>query len=102
MDERAMLSHLLDVEKKADAIVAEAEAESLRTINENEHNCRIGYEKTYTVRYAALEDDYKKEIAALDAAYKSKLDEYRDSMKDMAQNRTAFNALAGRFLFQEE
>jgi vacuolar-type H+-ATPase subunit E/Vma4 len=101
MDEGATLSHLLEVERKAEEIVTNAEADASQRIRENEHNCRINYEKTYASQYAALEDDYKKEINALDLAYEAKLGEYRDSLKDMPQNREGFNTLAAQLLFQE-
>jgi F0F1-type ATP synthase membrane subunit b/b' len=101
MDEGATLSHLLEVERKAEEIVANAQAKASQSVRENEHNCRVNYEKTYASQYAALEDSYKKEINALDIAYDAKLSEYRDSLKDMPQNRAVFNTLAAQLLFQE-
>ncbi|MDR3324542.1 MAG: hypothetical protein LBS82_00950 [Spirochaetaceae bacterium] len=101
MDEKQTLNHLLELEKNAAKIVEDAKTESNGRINESEAACRAAYESEYAKEYGSLEDDYNGRVAALDGAYQQKLDDYQDSLKNIALDEAAFFALSGALLFKE-
>ncbi|MDR3301749.1 MAG: hypothetical protein LBT01_04365 [Spirochaetaceae bacterium] len=98
MDEQQILNHLFDLEKNAAAIVDEANTEANKRINDHETACRNAYESQYAKEYAALEDAYKGQIAALDADYQQKLDDYKGSLQGAALDKAAFFTLAKKLL----
>jgi F0F1-type ATP synthase membrane subunit b/b' len=101
MDEQQTLTHLLDVEKNAERIVEEAQTAANTLINENERDCRAAYERSFAQGLAEIEVNFNKKIEELDAAYRTKLEEYTKSRAAVPPNQAAFFALAEKYLFQE-
>ena len=110
MDDKKILQHLLDLEKQAAAMVADAQEEADRRISEEEKKSRAHSEELCAREHEALEKVYIANNAALKENYQEQLDEYRDSLKILPENsacgvspvykldREAFYGLAGKYL----
>jgi hypothetical protein len=98
---KELLSHLLNIEAEAAALVNEAQAEADRRVGEGEKTNRSRYEEQYGREAAALESACVREIAEAKAAYARELDAYRDSLHALRVDTGAFAALMTEFSVRE-
>jgi hypothetical protein len=87
------LTHLLNIEAEASALVNEAQAEADRRTGEGEKTGRACYDEQYGRKAAALEAAYAQEIEKAKEAYARELEAYRDSLRTIRADTAAFSAL---------
>jgi vacuolar-type H+-ATPase subunit H len=102
MDDSDVLQHLLEIETQASALVDDAQAEADRRIKLAEEHSRSSYDKQYQNLSKKLEEEYRKQEAAIKAEYQNSLEEYRRSLDAMTMNGAGFSALASSLLFEEK
>lgn len=97
MDEHYILHHLVEVEKNAARIVEEAQKTADALVAGSGRALRAEYDAEFRARYTKLEEDYKRGIAEVDAAYKTELDALRTELEGKKPNQAAFNKIAQEF-----
>jgi vacuolar-type H+-ATPase subunit H len=98
MDDHEILKHLLDIEKKASALIDDAQAEADRRTVEGEKQNRLRYDEIYAREAAFLENGYAKNLGDVKEHYRQQLEVYRASLKTMPADREAFSSLAEKYL----
>ena len=102
MDDHEVLQHLINLEKKASALVNDAQAEADRRISEGEKKNRSLYEDAYAGELESLENHYAQSISAIKDDYSKQLEAYRESLKTMPLNTENFFHLAEKFMIIKE
>ena len=98
MEQDNTLSHLLEVEAAAAALVKDAQEEADKRIRENEEKSRIAYEdrcKKEIHTQESLQIKHKEEI---NKQYKDTLDEYCLEISKIPVNNDKFAALLNEYL----
>jgi len=98
MDDHEVLQHLLDLESQAAALVDDAQTEADRRVSEGENQNRIRYDEAISGEIKTLEESCVKEYSAVKEDYRKQLEAYRESLKEMSLNVTAFSSLAEKLL----
>jgi len=101
MEGRDVLQHLLQVEKEARSLSADAAAEADRRISSREGAARERYSALYEHRVAELDAAYEAEAAAIAAEYRRQLDAYRATLDSAFVDQQRFAATILEFLSLE-
>ena len=101
MDEHEILQHLLNLESKAAALVNDAQAEADRRLSEGEKQNRAHYDEVYSMEAEELEASYIKNIATVKEDYSNQLEAYRESLKSIPLDKTAFSSLTEKLFFND-
>lgn len=102
MEGRDVLQHLLQVESEASSLSTEAAAEAERRVSDRERVARDQYSLRYEGRVTALNGDFEREAAAIDAEYRRCLDAYRRDLEAKAVDFQRFCDEASAHLIQEK
>ena len=100
MDEHGTLNHLIEVEKNAAKIVEDAQKDAAARIAENERTLRLNYDALWSKEFAALEAAYKSDLENINSAYLKELDVRRAALNNSSANKKAFFCRARQFLFE--
>ena len=98
MDDREVIQYLMKLEKEANTLVDDAQAEADRKVSEGEKQLRVRYEEVYTREIESLEIHYNQKIAAVKKDYRQQLEAYRENLKAQPINIKAFSTLAENLL----
>lgn len=101
MDDHEVLRHLLDLEKEAAALVNDAQTEADRRVSEGEKQNRARFDEIYAREVELLEVSLAESLATAREDYRKQLEEYRESLKAVSLDRTAFFSLAEKFLLRD-
>ena len=98
MDNHEILQHLLDLDVQAADLVNDAQTEANNRIFEGENQNCARYEEVYAREVKTLEESCVKELVEIKENYQKQLEVYRESLKAMPMNMSAFSSLAEKFL----
>lgn len=101
MEGRDVLQHLLQVEKEALSLSADAAAEADRRVAGREGAARERYSARYEQRVAELDAAYEAEAVSIAAEYRRQLDAYRTSLDSAGADQQRFAAAVLEFLSLE-
>ena len=101
MEDREILQHLLSLEKKANTLIYEAQAEADRKVAEGEKQNRTRYEESYAREVELLENDYKQNLSRIREKYRQQLELYGESLKTQSIDMQAFTSLAESLLIEK-
>ncbi len=93
------INHLLEVEKKASALINDAMIESEKRLSD----ARIKYNTQYKSRYdelvSGLESDFQKKHAEIEAKYQKEMDDYKADIESKPLDKESFDNLLDKLLF---
>ena len=101
MEHDNTLSHLLEVEAAAAALVKDAQEEADKRIRENEEQSRIAYENRCKEEVNTQELLQIKHQEEINKQYKETLDEYCIEISKVHVNNDKFSALLNEYLENE-
>jgi hypothetical protein len=99
MDDRDILQHLLNVEREAAHLTAEAQAEAEKRVVDRERAAAEAYAAAYGARAAELDREFRLESERLVVEFDARLDEYRAELDRRPIYRERFSEKVREFLF---
>jgi F0F1-type ATP synthase membrane subunit b/b' len=102
MPSREILDKLFDVERRAEALVSEAQTEAMRRAAQAKEAAESGFKKTYETAAREMETKRSEVQAATDAECRAALDEYRAHLGSVRLDTESFRSscdtiIAGMF-----
>lgn len=101
MDDQDILQHLLNVEREAAALTAEAQAEAEKRVIDRERAASESYASTYATRVAEFDQEFRLESERLAAEFEKRLEDYRSELARRPVFPDRFSATVMGFLFPE-
>jgi len=97
MNNSDMLEHLLKIEAEAAALVADAQAEADKRIEEAEKQNHSAYTSAYQNEAALLEEQYQKEIEEIHSYSQKELELYRKKIENIQVDTNRFSSILVSF-----
>lgn len=91
--EVAVISHLLEVERQAQSLISEAEAEADKRAAEYKAKAESEFKAAHDALIVEMDKAYKEQVEAIKKAHDEEIAAYKRSIEALPQNREAFNAL---------
>lgn len=95
-----VLTHLLEIEKKASSLVSDAQVEADKRHVETQLKYNTEYKSKYDKLTKSLESDYQKNIENIKAKYMKEVEDYKNSLNEKTQNKKAFTSLVESLILQ--
>ena len=93
-----VISHLIEVEQKANDLVKSAQSESNEKIAVARAKADSLFNSEYENLIQQLESDYNSQVAFVKEQAKNQLDNYKKTIEETNQNKEAFSALLKNIL----
>lgn len=90
MDGQDVIGHLMDVEREANSMLADAQAEADRRKHAASDEASREYKEGYEKLVASLERELESGKAEIDRARKAELDAYRAHLESIPRDSAAF------------
>lgn len=96
--EAEVINHLLEVEKEAEAMIAEADAEATRRTGEYKAKAEAQFKEAHDALVAQMDASYKEQIDAIQKEHDDQIAAYKQGIESITPDRAAFNALVEKAL----
>jgi len=98
MPSNEVLDRLVEVERNAEALVNEAEAEASRRVSAAKERADIAYKASFESSARAVEERQTRAEAEADAEYAREIADYRAKLEGAVLDVKAFNEACKRYL----
>lgn len=101
-DEVSIIAHLLEVEKQASQIISVANVKGDKEISDAKIAADAEFKKLYSEKAELLEKEFEAKKTEVTASHEKILQDYKDSVAGMPQNKEAFASLIEKELFGQD
>jgi vacuolar-type H+-ATPase subunit H len=101
MSSNDVFDKLFDVERRAEALVHDAQEEAAKRVSAAKEKAEITFKTTFEAAAQATEAKRARAQEAADSEYQSTIAEYRVKLEHAALDKAAFNATCERYLVEE-
>lgn len=100
-NEANVISHLLNVEAEASDLVKDAQDEVNKRLSSVRAKADAEFKEKFEKSVSELEKEYNKKIETISENHKKALEEYKNSVEQTEQNKSAFNSLLEKILLKD-
>lgn len=100
MSEVDVISHLMNVESQASALIFEAQTVAEKNISDARTTAENLYKQKYEKLLNELESDYSEKIQKIIQNNKNSFNEYQQKTQNLSQDVKSFNELLESLLFE--
>lgn len=100
MSEVDVISHLMNVENQASALIFEAQTVAEKNISDARTTAENLYKQKYEKLLNELESDYSEKIQKIIQNNKNSFNEYQQKTQNLSQDVKSFNELLESLLFE--
>lgn len=93
------INHLLEVEKKASALIKDAMIESEKRLSDAHLKYNSQYKARYDELVSGLESAYQTKHAEIEAKYQKEMDDYKADIESKPLDKQSFDNLLDKLLF---
>lgn len=94
-----VITHLIQVEKEASALINDALSEADKRISSAKASYNASYKEKYEVLIKNLEENYKEESQKIQENHKKEIQDYKEKLEKLNQDSSSFNELIENLLF---
>lgn len=95
-----VISHLLEVESQASALIEDAQIESNKRIMQAKTKADEIYYSKYRDSIQTLESEYNQKIKSYEAEHNAEIESYKNKILNSVKDVDAFNALLNKTLLK--
>lgn len=95
-----VLTHLMEIEKKASGLVSDAQVEADKRHVETQLKYNTEYKSKYEKLTNTLENNYQQSLEKIKAKYMKEVEDYKNSLNEKTQNKKAFTSLVESLILQ--
>lgn len=95
-----VLTHLMEIEKKASGLVSDAQVEADKRHVETQLKYNTEYKTKYEKLTNTLENNYQQSLEKIKAKYMKEVEDYKNSLNEKTQNKKAFTSLVESLILQ--
>ena len=93
-----VITHLIEVEQRANGLVKNAQNSSNETLCKVRHEAEVQFNSEYEKLIQSLEANYTQKINLIAENHRQKMDEYIQSVKNTVQNKNNFRKVLQEIL----
>lgn len=98
--EADVITHLLEVESQASALIDDAQTESSRRILSAKQKADESFQAKYRELVEVLENDYSQKIKSLDENHRKAFEIYQETIRNSNKDVDAFNSMLDKILLK--
>lgn len=95
-----VLTHLMEIEKKASGLVSDAQVEADKRHVETQLKYNTEYKSKYEKLTNTLENNYQQSLEKIKAKYMKEVEEYKQSLNEKNKDEKAFTSLVESLILQ--